>query len=640
MDERELRKQQRRNELAAKQERLRKLKEQNRDTSRQPAATESAGAASLDLRSIDNVADLLRTLEDTAVATVRDEPASPARTNPTAALHTPVKSSALTDVSEPGAGAISSPARPSLQDVIATKRAGLSIQLNLIVHDVAPKEVEVYARATQTTISAFSGDVAEVEEVEEIKPVPISQRDNFTGEKKESKEKEREPEETKNEPVPVRELNASEKKEVMQRPEFLQFFGRAARILERAISVGSKFDVVTNYAQDDNAGSKADNSREVALQATLFDERWSKHRSITSVSWSPKHSELVAVSYSGNETGSHDPDGVVAVWSTQNLLNRPEYVFQCQSTVMSVVMPEYHPTLVIGGTYSGQIVIWDMRSSSLTPVLRTPLSSIGHTHPVYCLDVVGTAHAHNIVSVSTDGRMCSWSLESLTSPIDIVELRSRAPHASAAAGSSQVAPLCMSFPAGEVNQLLLGTEDGGVYEAYRHGAKAGVHDAFRSHKGPVTSVDCHPAHGPIDFSHLFLTSSMDWSCKLWSRKNTAAPVHSFEDNSDYQYYVRWSPVHPAVFAAVGGTATLDLWNLNEDTEAPVVRTSIPSLRSLNTLCWAPSGRKVAVGDCAGSLYVYDLPEATVTPRSEEWEQLDNTLHFLSQANATPEVDQV
>lgn len=44
------------------------------------------------------------------------------------------------------------------------------------------------------------------------------------------------------------------------------------------------------------------------------------------------------------------------------------------------------------------------------------------------------------------------------------------------------------------------------------------------------------------------------------------PLYSFEDNIDYMYDVMWSPVHPAVFAAVDGMGRLDIWNLNKDTE--------------------------------------------------------------------------
>ena len=48
------------------------------------------------------------------------------------------------------------------------------------------------------------------------------------------------------------------------------------------------------------------------------------------------------------------------------------------------------------------------------------------------------------------------------------------------------------------------------------------------------------------------------------------PLHSFEDNSDYVYDVRWSPVHPALFATVDGMGRLDLWNLNNDAEVRVL----------------------------------------------------------------------
>ena len=45
-----------------------------------------------------------------------------------------------------------------------------------------------------------------------------------------------------------------------------------------------------------------------------------------------------------------------------------------------------------------------------------PVSVSGFQHPVYCMRVVGTQNAHNLISVSTDGKMCSWSLDMLSQP--------------------------------------------------------------------------------------------------------------------------------------------------------------------------------------------------------------------------------
>ena len=54
-------------------------------------------------------------------------------------------------------------------------------------------------------------------------------------------------------------------------------------------------------------------------------------------------------------------------------------VFCVQSPIMSSCFAKFHPNLVLGGTYSGQIVLWDNRVNKRTPVQRTPLSASAHT---------------------------------------------------------------------------------------------------------------------------------------------------------------------------------------------------------------------------------------------------------------------
>ena len=84
----------------------------------------------------------------------------------------------------------------------------------------------------------------------------------------------------------------------------------------------------------------------------------------------------------------------------------------------------------------------------------------------------------------------------------------------------------------------------------------------------------------MDFSDLFLTSSVDWTVKLWRGKQTSAttknvdkgssagvaPIHSFEEADDYVFDVKWHPHHPAMFGTVDGSGKFDLWNLNKDAE--------------------------------------------------------------------------
>lgn len=136
----------------------------------------------------------------------------------------------------------------------------------------------------------------------------------------------------------------------------------------------------------------------------------------------------------------------------------------------------FHPNLIIGGTYSGRIVLWDNRIPKRTPVHRTPLSPAAHTvkkffiyfwwtvsiwfiffqHPVYCLSVVGTQNAHNLIAISTDGRMCSWTLDMLSAPQETLELQSKQ--------KKPVAVTALAFPPNDVNNFLIGSEEGDCYQ--------------------------------------------------------------------------------------------------------------------------------------------------------------------------------
>ena len=89
------------------------------------------------------------------------------------------------------------------------------------------------------------------------------------------------------------------------------------------------------------------------------------------------------------------------------------------------------------------------------------------------------------------------------------------------------------------------------------------------------------------------------------------PLYSFEDNGDYVYDVAWSPMHPALFAAVDGSGRLDLWNLNSDTEVPTSSEIIEACPALNRVSWTPSGSHVCVGDDTGKIYLYDVGEVII-----------------------------
>ncbi|KAM3865981.1 dynein, cytoplasmic 1, intermediate chain 2a-like [Diretmus argenteus] len=480
--------------------------------------------------------------------------------------------------------------------------------------DFLPKEMVSYCKETQTPTEAITHteQKAEEEEDEEITAPPS------TEDSQEEKEEQGEQQEAEDTP---KELTEEEKLQLLHSEEFLSFFERGSRIVERALA--ERVDVCFDYSGrdlEDKEGEMQAGAK-LVLNRQFADERWTKNRVVTCLDWSPQYPELLVASYNNNEDAPHEPDGVALVWNMKYKKPTPEYTFHCQSEVMSVGFARFHPNLVVGGTYSGQIVLWDNRSNKRTPVQRTPLSASAHTHPVYCVNVVGTQNANNLISISTDGKMCSWSLDMLSQPQDSLELVFKQ--------SKAVAVTSMAFPLGDVNNFVVGSEDGSVYTACRHGSKAGITEVFEGHHGPVTGLSCHSTGGVIDFSHLFISSSFDWTVKLWSTKSTR-PLYSFEDSCDYVYDVMWSPTHPALFACVDLAGRLDLWNLNSDTEVPTASVCVEGAPALNRVRWAHSGREIATGDSEGQVRVYDVGEQICVPKADEWTRFVRTLAEINE----------
>jgi len=350
---------------------------------------------------------------------------------------------------------------------------------------------------------------------------------------------------------------------------------------------------------------------------------------------------LVLASYTKNPTAPHDPDGLVQIWNL-HLHDRPEYIFHAQSDVLTAKFSPFHPNLIVGGAYSGQVLLWDTRAKS-TPVQRTALTGSGHTHPVYSVAIVGTQNANNVISCSTDGVVCGWSIDMLSQPQEYLELTTPPP-----AKTEDLSPTCMAFPPADPTYFLVGTEEGPLYPCHRYaraGAKAGVDQrlSYRGHAGPVMSVAFHPARGPVDLGGLVLTSSLDWTVKLWKIRGPAtmsatagaaaapqvvAPLLDIV-REDVVYDAAWSPVKPGVFALVDGAGSVEVWDITVDTEVPVAR-ALPSRlkgagmapKSLNKVAWEEhSGKRVAVGGLDGVLSVFEVgPELGGQEglRSEEW----------------------
>ncbi|KAF3016227.1 hypothetical protein G7054_g12589 [Neopestalotiopsis clavispora] len=464
---------------------------------------------------------------------------------------------------------------------------------------------------------------------------------------------------------PARTLNEEELQAATGSEEFMDFVERTTKIMERALD--EEYDILTDYTlqaqnideEEEQGGNSAGKGRRRIKETHQFyDERWSKKRMVTSIDFhpNPKFSEILLASYTKNPAAPHDPDGVVLVWNP-HLHSRPEFVFHAQSDILTAKFSPFHPNLIIGGTYSGQVLIWDNRAKS-SPVQKTPLTGSGHSHPVYSVDIVGTQNANNVISVSTDGQLCSWSVDMLSQPQEQMTLTN--PHPSK---FDDVAPTTMAFPSADPTYFLVGSEEGVIYPCHRYdraGAKAGIDSrlAYRGHTGPVMSVDFHRPRGPVDLGDLVLSSSLDWSVKLWKIRAPSGPTALVTESGgvsvtplldfvreDVVYDAAWSPTHPGVFSLVDGAGSLEVWDLSVETEIPVAKIS-PTPRkegrqllskSLNKVAWEKhEGKRLATGGIDAAVTVFEVgPDlgGKDTAKTEEWVNVKKLVARLEASNA-------
>ncbi|KAG6577893.1 Cytoplasmic dynein intermediate chain [Phytophthora cinnamomi] len=481
-------------------------------------------------------------------------------------------------------------------------------------------------------------------------------------------------------------LSAEERTQLLQSDAMEAFLSKASRVIERALNTSSKYDIMIDYGADVEQDSVVEDATESLKQQFIFaDEKWSKHRAVTDVDVSPFYPELTLVAYTARDfleeedkddgmTSQWDTmgnsataaltevasitEGVVLLWSTA-LPGRPEYRFTCHSQVTSACFNPFDRHIIIGGTYSGQIVIWDTRAKS-APVQKTALSAFSHTHPIYAMAVAGTKTSYTLVSASTDGRVCVWDIDHLQKPLDMLDLRISlsivSNYTSVNTSDKKMEASVTSFAVlgKEIKELFIGTEAGKLYSTKIDqqknkpgavddntsdadkknrssllGSSTGelvrevIVDAVSkdgSHFGPVTAMHFNPLM-PMHRDSLLLTCSLDSTVKLWSIEHPDSPVLSFEPSSEYISDVRWSSVHPALFAVADSSGTVSIWNILKDVEVPAVSEKI-SKKSLNKVRWSADGRSVITGDADGKSFIYEVPADIALPQPDDLSLLE------------------
>jgi len=437
-----------------------------------------------------------------------------------------------------------------------------------------------------------------------------------------------------------RKLDPEAKSEIIQSEPYKKFIDSSSRIIERALGQSLAYDIIKDYSQDNKNQTQSLDSKTFSLLNTYEDE-FIRHRPVMDIQPNAHYEELFLAAYGAKgqafqnrgvwqlNTGSEDdPAGVVCVWSLA-LPARPEFKFTSSSPVLT---SHFHPAeknIIVGGCYSGQILLWDMRAKAL-PVQRSNLAGKGHKHPVYSLAMLGSGSVYELVTASTDGTLCHWDLARLSEPTNATPIMSNTnPSGTAQSSSDWTTPVnvtSMAFGHGDTSRdVVLGSECGRLFRTSVPIRPREAVSQVNGHLGLVTAMNIHPNSSKL-FKNLLLTSSLDWSVKLWNLNLSTEPLLEFQTPTyDYVCDVQWSPTHPALFSTITSGGILSLWNLckstvepldsmtitNEPTVSDSLKTAIttPSA-ALNRAVWSLDGRRIMAGDAKGTVHMVSIAETT------------------------------
>ena len=409
--------------------------------------------------------------------------------------------------------------------------------------------------------------------------------------------------------------------------ELKNFYDKDFHILDEALASNDIYDICNSYYNEEETDVNISKKTLATYFCELYDEQCNG-RIVTSLDWSPTQNDLFLSAFSGTDDFNQQ-SGLIQLWSLSNRKS-PDSVINYQTELTSAIFYKDNPKLVIGGSVTGQIMFWDIRAGKAVPEQKSPLGvgneNSSHCYPIHCLAIVGKDN--NLVSISTDGVLCEWSLSNLSMPINRYVLNSNDMYESDKDNLNEIGPLCIGASTSTSNSILIGCDENDIYNIKLEEKRYNIIDSYKGNKGPIFCVDPHPLspEGGNTFSDLFLSCGADWTTKLWTTSQSDEPLLIFNQCKDYVYSAKWHPTNPSIFATGDGSGYIDLWDLNRDREIPTFRYDLKT--AINKLSWSNDGKKLAAGDVNGHITIFSSEKDVLNVGIESVNKFEKTIQGI------------
>ena len=439
--------------------------------------------------------------------------------------------------------------------------------------------------------------------------------------------------------------------------EFLQVVVDEVEKILQENATSTAFAAPRQLADDSEAGV------DPAFSLSPFPEGENLHSLVcTGVSWSCTGQAMAACFGRHNITGWCEYPGILGVWRNLDRWpatglgeSMPDVSVETDVCLMCCEFHPQHPALLAGGTYSGEVYVWDLSREGDAQRFKSVITELSHREPIvqvawhFSTTEAGRRarleEAYHLLSLGADGKLLVWNWAGSGPGVPVFGYELLQPHPEThemvCRGGS-----CFAFQnqglGKQSTSFLIGTDTGDVFrglldhndaaiEEFNSAVAKGqvprlrspVQAEYESHDGPVHAIEWSPFQ-----RNLFLTAGSDSCIKIFHTLQPQ-PLALLEPTHGSLLSAQWSPSRPLVVAAVESEGRFFIYDLASDSLHPSLAVDVSgSSVPVYALAFNPKEPSMlATGDIGGAR-VWNLGERLVSSLPHEHLSLEKFAQIL------------
>lgn len=266
----------------------------------------------------------------------------------------------------------------------------------------------------------------------------------------------------------IKEQNEKKKVEILRdkQIELIDFLNEnRISLFENVLENLVKYDTFKSYYDDCNTGEMDLKRTWISNYTEVSEESIVNKRSVTNIEFTSYSQELLLATYSSeyDNPSSVDPNGLIILHNIHK--KQPELVLKHQTEFTSTCFHSGNPKLIMAGTFTGQILVYDVRVGS-TPILKTPSSGKYHSLPIYSINNFGADNSNQIVSTSNDGMICIFNISNFSRALKKIEIKRTVENKYSNIVTQEEIGVITSAIRPNSEYLYLGSDDSDIYQVY------------------------------------------------------------------------------------------------------------------------------------------------------------------------------